>query len=148
MTTDKREYNRQYWLKNKHRLSPINMERARKHYARNAEKEREKRKIYRKEKREEIALRAANWRKEHPREAFANDIRAKYGMSLAYFDKLLIDQNGRCKICDVPVRWICVDHCHKTGIVRGLLCNPCNSFVGKIENSPTMLAKLGEYLQD
>lgn len=63
-----------------------------------------------------------------------------YGITLADFERMLEAQGGRCKICDAPPpnkslksRRLLVDHCHKTGKVRGLLCHKCNTAVGIVE---------------
>lgn len=63
-------------------------------------------------------------------------------------------QSGLCKICtrplpahDKPGNYICVDHCHKTGKVRGLLCDPCNVGIGKFEESSTALRRAADYIE-
>ena len=39
-----------------------------------------------------------------------------------------------------------VDHSHKTGAVRGLLCNRCNAIMGHFDNDPALLGRMQEYL--
>ena len=61
-----------------------------------------------------------------------------YGITIADYDRMLDEQNGRCKMCGAvaagPKRQrFAVDHCHKTGKVRGLLCVRCNVSVGFYE---------------
>src|SRR6266851_2205326 len=52
----------------------------------------------------------------------------RYGISEEEYERLLRLQNGVCAICkEKPEGWLCVDHCHLTGKVRGLLCKNCNS---------------------
>ncbi len=70
------------------------------------------------------------------------------------FNDLLIRQGGVCAICEQPPRgdWknnknLHVDHDHKTGQVRGLLCPDCNTSIGKMKDSPEMLRKAAEYLE-
>ena len=51
--------------------------------------------------------------------------------------ELLEKQGGVCLICgtsllQLPERDRCLDHCHKTGRVRGVLCRSCNSFEGRV----------------
>lgn len=62
--------------------------------------------------------------------------------------KMKEDQNGRCAICNEPEenlkRILCVDHCHETGKVRGLLCDTCNKFLGFYEK---WSAESADYLQ-
>lgn len=60
----------------------------------------------------------------------------KYGMSLEDYAWRVHGQKGRCLLCgEVPntKRGLVVDHDHKNGRVRGLLCSPCNSFLGFYE---------------
>ena len=62
---------------------------------------------------------------------------AKYGITIEDYEKLLVSQNGVCAICsgEPDTRWkiLAVDHCHKTGKVRGLLCMTCNTMIGRLE---------------
>lgn len=59
----------------------------------------------------------------------------RYGLTLLGYLGLSDKQGGRCGICnDLPTtRKLVVDHDHKTKRVRGLLCNLCNAFLGKVE---------------
>ena len=57
-----------------------------------------------------------------------------YGISLPEFNSMKRKQKGKCGICGiVPASNLCVDHNHKTGEVRGLLCHPCNLALGRLE---------------
>lgn len=58
---------------------------------------------------------------------------ALYGITLEDYEKMLESQNGGCAICGrVPTgRALHVDHDHKTGLVRGLLCHSCNHAIGR-----------------
>jgi Autographiviridae endonuclease VII len=71
-----------------------------------------------------------------------------YGISSADYDALLAKQDGVCAICGKPSEeTLCVDHCHATGTIRGLLCRKCNTGLGCYEDDPatmiTSLAYLG-----
>lgn len=78
-----------------------------------------------------------------------------YNISFADYQRLHAAQNGLCAICDKPessvhngkVRWLAVDHCHTTAVVRGLLCMNCNSAIGRLGDDPTMLEKAAAYLR-
>ena len=59
---------------------------------------------------------------------------SRYGLTRDRFDAMLIAQIGRCAICDKQMKRPNVDHCHRTGAVRGLLCARCNHLVGHIES--------------
>jgi len=75
----------------------------------------------------------------------------------AYFI-MLEKQNNVCKICNKPetfmtsnstkIRKLSVDHCHKTGKVRGLLCNRCNKGLGQFEDNIDLLEKSLMYLKE
>ena len=57
-------------------------------------------------------------------------------MTLEQFLELSEAQGGVCAICGKPPakgKRLAVDHCHSTGVVRALLCNPCNVAVGIYE---------------
>ena len=78
-----------------------------------------------------------------------------YGISLEDYSKMYHAQQGQCKICKTPLDFqnesrgattANVDHCHETGIVRGLLCDNCNRGIGFLKDSPTILRLAAEYL--
>lgn len=64
-------------------------------------------------------------------------LKRNYGISVEDYDKLLKFQKFRCLICNRHQkqlnRRLSVDHCHKTGVVRGILCNKCNEVIGWLE---------------
>src|ERR1035437_3624951 len=62
-----------------------------------------------------------------------------YGLTLAQRDQLFALQRNRCKCCSSPmpgsvVGWH-IDHDHKTGIVRGILCHHCNAIAGMADDN-------------
>ncbi len=71
-----------------------------------------------------------------------------YGITIDQFNEMLAKQNNRCDICGklsgTEKRNFHVDHCHKTGKVRGILCNYCNPNLGWYER---MLPKIVKYLE-
>lgn len=71
----------------------------------------------------------------------------RYGLSVADFDSMLNDQGGVCAICREAASKICVDHCHKTGKVRGLLCDHCNRGIGCFGDDPETMASAIEYVR-
>lgn len=83
-------------------------------------------------------------------------LKKKYDMSLEEYDKIHESQNGLCAICGNPetkihsrskkVMMLAVDHCHKTGKGRGLLCSRCNTTLGKIEDDKEILNSMLDYL--
>lgn len=78
-------------------------------------------------------------------------LKVNYGIDINHFEKMLEFQNYSCEICkmhqDDMTGSLCVDHCHTTGEVRGLLCFRCNSSIGKFEDDIDLLASAINYLQ-
>lgn len=76
-----------------------------------------------------------------------------YGITLADYNRLLESQNGGCAICGSKTAKtkkngrFCIDHDHKTGLVRGLLCAPCNRGIGLLNDSSEVLRKAADYLE-
>jgi hypothetical protein len=63
---------------------------------------------------------------------------------------MLLGQDGVCKICSKPPLdnpYLCVDHSHITGRVRGLLCTRCNTGLGQFEDDPELLMAAYKYLK-
>jgi hypothetical protein len=77
------------------------------------------------------------------------ELQKKYGISQQQWQELYDKQNGRCAICNCVQRYqaLATDHCHKTGIVRGLLCVQCNRGLGRFFDSPIRLRKAAEYIE-
>jgi hypothetical protein len=75
----------------------------------------------------------------------------KYGITLDDYDKMLLAQNGKCKICNTsnpggPGKSFAVDHNHNTLEIRGLLCNNCNRGLGHFQDNPSLLSSALNYL--
>jgi hypothetical protein len=72
----------------------------------------------------------------------------KYGITPEAYEAMWAAQEGKCLICVTPEeevrgKRLCVDHDHKTGKVRGLLCHRCNCVLGySMENINTLLASI------
>ena len=78
-------------------------------------------------------------------------LRKKYGITQKTYLVMLKAQGGACFICrNTPrdsARWMAVDHNHKTGQVRGILCWRCNNkFLGRYRENPEMHKRAVEYL--
>lgn len=72
-----------------------------------------------------------------------------YGITTAEYNLMLSNQNGTCAIClRVPDKSLCIDHCHVSGKVRGLLCNPCNKGLGLFKDNIDHLNRAIMYLGD
>lgn len=70
-----------------------------------------------------------------------------YGMTKEQFDEMLIGQNGMCLICGSHMDIPNIDHDHKTGVIRGLLCHGCNTGLGLFKENVGNLEKAIEYLR-
>ena len=76
-------------------------------------------------------------------------LKAKYGMTLEQYEAMVEEQKGVCYICknENPTRKLNVDHCHKTGKIRRLLCDKCNMTLGLINDSQELLKQFIFYLK-
>lgn len=74
-------------------------------------------------------------------------VKHKYGITLQEQHQMLADQHGVCAICLHPMERMCVDHDHSTGVVRALLCTPCNTGLGAFKENPDSLANAIRYLE-
>lgn len=70
-----------------------------------------------------------------------------YGMTLADYTELVGRTNGLCAICGETPKRSVVDHDHKTGRVRGILCANCNSGIGLLGDNPATIRAAIDYLQ-
>ena len=95
----------------------------------------------------------AQWREANPASHRAHHLRTKYGLSIEGFNQLLEIQNYTCLLCDHKHVENCqknalrVDHNHRTGEVRGLLCKECNSGMGLLGDNPERLRAAARYLE-
>ena len=73
----------------------------------------------------------------------------KYGITLDDYEALSAAQDNRCLICgDAETGGLHVDHDHRTGRVRGLLCGRCNKAIGLFDDDPTRVLAAERYLVD
>lgn len=73
-----------------------------------------------------------------------------YGLTSDAYDAMIAAQGGNCAACSRPLtpgKHSHVDHCHKTGKVRALLCQGCNVALGAIGDDPERLRLLAAYLE-
>jgi len=85
--------------------------------------------------------------KEYQKTYYRTMILKKLGVVPDWYDKQFEKQGGVCSICGKPSkRRLCVDHCHDTGKVRGLLCVKCNVAIGNL-NTETLLENAIKYLR-
>jgi len=116
----------------------------------NAEIHRENNKRWNRANRKRFNENKARSAKNNPNSCRNIQLRNKFGITLDVYNKILEGQNGVCAICKdecLTGRQLAVDHDHKTGKVRGLLCMECNIGLGKFKDSSELLSKAISYLQ-
>lgn len=82
----------------------------------------------------------------------ARTLKKTYGITVDDYNTLLREQNGVCALCHEFVlrantNFLCVDHNHTTGKVRGLLCYLCNSSIGHFGDDAQQLRAAAEYVE-
>tara|TARA_R110000744_G_scaffold176069_1_gene294952 strand:- start:35 stop:466 length:432 start_codon:yes stop_codon:yes gene_type:complete len=102
----------------------------------------------------------AKWAKNNPeksrRSSRERSLKCKYGISLRDYEEMLESQGKSCACCGATENhtsgssregWnFAVDHCHTTGVVRGLLCNQCNRAIGMLGDTVEGIQKAIDYL--
>jgi hypothetical protein len=79
----------------------------------------------------------------------AHHINKKFGMSTEQYEAMVATQNGHCALCpqvDLAEKRLAVDHDHKTGKVRALLCDRCNRGIGFFDEVSKRLRAAADYL--
>lgn len=80
----------------------------------------------------------------------AVQMRRLYDVSLVWFLSQYAHQSGKCAVCRQPCtsgQQLSVDHDHRTGKVRGLLCKGCNLAIGNASENADTLRRLADYLE-
>ena len=105
---------------------------------------------------------SAEWYKNNRKKARVSQLKYKFGITLEEYNEMAEAQGGVCAICekvndtrrkgtndgeDVKMS-LAVDHNHKTGRVRGLLCGNCNTSLGSFKDNPALLRKAIQYLEN
>lgn len=111
---------------------------------------RDKRREYKKTKNGKLAERRSRLKylaKPEVKESLEDKhLRLRYGISKLDYNEMFHSQNGMCAICSTSFLKLHVDHSHKTGEVRGLLCGSCNRGLGLLKDNTEFLLKAIEYL--
>jgi len=113
---------------------------------------------YRKECKECSKKRKKNWYETNKIETRIRYIAQKYGLSKRDYEMLLDKQESVCAICGKPetsidgkskiTKSLAIDHDHKTGKVRGLLCWKCNAMIGYAKDDINILKSAIKYLKN
>lgn len=125
--------------------------------AKNKNKVRKYQRKSRKKHRKEINARALEYYHKTKDKKHGVRLERLYGITLSQYYELLSKNGGKCPICGIdkpygeeymgPKRYFAVDHDHKTGVVRGVLCHRCNTGIGSFKDSIDSLKKAIEYLE-
>jgi len=131
-----REYRRKYYLQHKEEMD-------------------KKSKQWAKNNKFKVNKKSREWRKNNPEKRKLVELRYKckiYGISLEEYEKMFEKQNGLCAVCgNTNLRYkksLSIDHCHKTNMVRGLLCDDCNLAIGLMNDDIKILKKAVKYLKE
>lgn len=86
-----------------------------------------------------------------------SNLKKRYGLTFEDLERMLRDQDRKCVICGKELflhgasvdqaKIARVDHNHETGEIRGLLCDDCNTGLGKFRDNPEYLLKAASYLK-
>lgn len=126
----------------------------------NREKYRQSRKIYEENNRERInkyRRELHTFKKLNDNKYSIRKIISKYKLPVSEYLKMIEEQNNKCSICkneqsdkhpNGEFRKLNVDHCHKTGKIRGLLCGKCNRMLGLARDDLNILNNAISYLSE
>lgn len=115
---------------------------------------------YRAEHPERVKASVEGWRRRNPQakknSAKATWYRTTFGLTISEVETLIARQRGVCAICGNAetligtggkVRELCIDHCHATGTIRGMLCSACNGMLGYARDNLATLRAAAVYLE-
>lgn len=149
----KRKYNKTYNKVNAEHRKEYNKMYNKAYYETNAEHERARSRAHYQVNREQILENQREYGKEYyetNREQIRNSrYQREYGLAPGEYDQMHAAQDGKCAMCREPettmrlgkTLLLSVDHCHKTGKVRALLCGRCNRLLGSSEESTVLLSE-------
>jgi len=110
---------------------------------------------YERNKEKKVAA-ALNWAESNPEKRAIIHFRARlkryYGKTYEWYVETLKQQGGKCAICGSSSpggkrRFFSVDHCHKTGRIRSLLCNSCNAGIGYLKEDSSIMKNAIAYVE-
>lgn len=166
LSSKKRQKNREYYLKNKDLILKRSSEyrknnfkelsRKRKiYYQENTEHRKDTcKKSYLKHKDEILEKSKRRYTEQGGKELYyIYHLKRQFNLTFKEYNDLAATQNHCCAICGINKKdldkRLAVDHCHKTGLIRGLLCCNCNRFIGligdKVETAKNVVKYLSKY---
>lgn len=138
----RKQYKREWETKNRDRLREYKRGKAREYSARMTEEDCER-------KRERDRQTQAKYY-ENPEKRTMRARRkraAHHGLTADQYDALIAKANGACELCGSTEKKLVLDHCHATGVIRGVLCTACNTSIGKLGDTSKSLLRAVAYLQ-
>ena len=120
------------------------------YYKQYDENRREGRKERYKDNREQEIERSRQWRKVYPEKVRQYRLKHRYGLSHEDWLEMWESQGGKCAICNTPFNKpsdACIDHNHKTGEKRSLLCRKCNPAIGFFGDNLELMKEGIRYLE-
>ena len=167
MSFDKAAYMKEYYQANKEKINARHKE----YYQANKEKINSRHREYNQANKEEINAYRNEYNKINKEKVISYNkeyrkinkekidtrekeywLKEKYGMTLKDKKVMLKKQNNKCKICSLKFNEnnfkskSCIDHCHTTNKIRGLLCPTCNSGLGFFKDNTNLLINAITYL--
>jgi len=138
---------KRYYEKNREKI----LKRQREKYANNVDGFKDRRAKYRKKRKDKLNAYGREYRRTNKEALTDKALLKKYGITAADRDRMLREQGGVCLICagadpKGPNGWA-IDHCHDTGAVRGILCNPCNMALGLLQDTSAVAISAADYLK-
>ena len=112
-------------------------------------------KNYRKTHKKEEKERKKKYYQKYPEKRRENKLKREYGIDVIKYKEFLLKQNDVCAICLKPektkhqngkIKKLSIDHDHKTGKIRGLLCYRCNVGIGLFGDDPQLCDNAKKYL--
>jgi len=124
-------------------------------------KRKQKQAEYYQKNKEKARINGANWKKNNQDKIRLKNrklqIKNSYGLSWEEYLSLYEKANGHCEICGTSLKILaekfeqnstaCVDHCHTTGEVRGILCRSCNVALGHLKDNKVLAWNAYKYLE-
>lgn len=88
-----------------------------------------------------------SWRKKNQKNYQISQIKYKFKVTKEEAAALLKAIEGRCSICgNTWSKKLCIDHDHRTGRIRGVLCHNCNVVLGFVDDRIDILERMVKYL--
>lgn len=153
-------YHKKYYAENKDKING----QSKKYHAENKDKRNEQKKEYRAGNKDKIK---EQWKKyyagnkdkvkERSKKYYLRggkqkirsaSLKRRYNITSEEYDIMYIAQNGQCSICSIKLEKLVVDHDHKTGVVRKLLCPSCNLAIGHLREDTHIVKAVLKYLEE